>query len=183
MEHTGFGSRIVHHVNAQSISAVTDTLVQVQHVLGEVEDERYIGVALYQGIPTSRRKGQMEFAMGQEMSSIKKSEPTLVACALNRQRFYLFSRREPADTDDAAVVRVPSTICRCFGLWLHIEDGRSFNVPSAVGSTFAHLRLCLRLPQHLVLIVCHMSVVHDWAADAIQWSRNMLDAGRGTSCV
>lgn len=78
--------------------------MQVQHILGEVEDERYICVALYQGVPVTKRKGQMEFAMGQEMSSVQKSEPTVVACALNRQRFYLFSRREPADTDDAAVV-------------------------------------------------------------------------------
>lgn len=86
--------------------------MQVQHVLGEVEDERYMKVALYQGVPASKRRGQMEYAMGQEMTSIQKSEPTLVACALNRQRFYLFSRREPVDTDDAALVsRVAASWC------------------------------------------------------------------------
>lgn len=78
--------------------------VQLQHVLGEVEDERYMKIALYQGIPATKRKGQMAFAMGQEMNTVQNSEPTLITCALNRQRFYLFSRREPADTDDAALV-------------------------------------------------------------------------------
>lgn len=84
----------------------------MQHVLGEVEDERYMKIALYQGIPATKRKGQMEYAMGQEMNTVQKSEPTLVTCALNRQRFYLFSRREPADTDDAALVCDRPPLCQ-----------------------------------------------------------------------
>lgn len=74
-------------------------------MLGEVEDERYVGVALYEGVPKGKRKGKQEFAMGQQMSNVIRSEPTVVACALNRPRFYLFTKREPIDTDDATVVR------------------------------------------------------------------------------
>ena len=74
-------------------------------MLGEVEDERYVGVALYEGVPKGKRKGKQEFAMGQQMSNVIRSEPTVVACALNRPRFFLFTKREPVDTDDATVVR------------------------------------------------------------------------------
>lgn len=65
-----------------------------------------MSVALYEGAPKGKRKGKQEFAMGQQMSNVIRSEPTVVACALNRSRFYLYTNREPVDTDDAAVVRL-----------------------------------------------------------------------------
>jgi peptidylprolyl isomerase domain and WD repeat-containing protein 1 len=78
--------------------------MQVEHVLGQIEDERYLQIALFQGVPRGKKKAKMEYAMGQEMSTVVSSDPTLVACALNRSRFYLFSRREPEDVDDATQV-------------------------------------------------------------------------------
>jgi hypothetical protein len=74
-------------------------------MLGDVEDERYISIALYQGVPKVKRKtGITDFAMGQEVVTKRAADPVLVACALARQRFYLFSRREPADVDDVTQV-------------------------------------------------------------------------------
>ena len=61
--------------------------------------------ALYQGMPKGRKKAKMEFAMGNEIKSSTASDPTVVACALARQRFYLFTKSEPEDVDDAAQVR------------------------------------------------------------------------------
>jgi peptidylprolyl isomerase domain and WD repeat-containing protein 1 len=79
-------------------------------VLGVVEDERYLRVALYQGVPTGKRKGTMEFAMGNEISAVQRADPTLVACALGRNRFYLYSQREPSDTDDVSQVTLKGGI-------------------------------------------------------------------------
>ena len=78
--------------------------VQIERVVGEIEDERYLRVALFQGVPKGRKKSKMDFNMGNEMTSVVESDPTLIACALARQRFYLFSKREPEDVDDAAQV-------------------------------------------------------------------------------
>lgn len=78
---------------------------QILARLGEVEDERYLWIALYQGVPKVKKKVTgTTFAMGKEVIATHSADPTLVACALNRSRFYLFSQREPLDADDATQV-------------------------------------------------------------------------------
>jgi hypothetical protein len=72
---------------------------RVAHILGKVENtERFLWLALYQGIPGRAKR------LGVGMKG-PESDPTLVACAYNRQRLFLFSRREPADTDDVTTGR------------------------------------------------------------------------------
>ena len=44
-------------------------------------------------------------------------DPTIVASAFQRQRLYIFSKREPADYDDAAVGRQASTACTRATCW------------------------------------------------------------------
>ena len=75
---------------------------RVCRILGKVENtERFLGLALYQGIPGT---GGRTKRMGAGISPAE-SDPMLVACAYNRQRLYLFSRREPPDTDEVATGR------------------------------------------------------------------------------
>ena len=78
-----------------------------------MEDERYLAVALFQGVPKGRKKAKMEFAMGNEMVTVVDSDPTVVAAALARSRFYLFTKREPEDVDDVAQVRNLALLARC----------------------------------------------------------------------
>jgi peptidylprolyl isomerase domain and WD repeat-containing protein 1 len=85
-------------------------------VLGRVENtERFLGLALYQGVPTV--SSQVALARGLMSSSAavagassssssssstaepRKVDPTLVCLSFRRQRFFLFTRREPADAD------------------------------------------------------------------------------------
>ena len=80
---------------SQVVNLVTN---RVCRILGKVENtERFLGLALYQGIPGT---GGRTKRMGAGISPAE-SDPMLVACAYNRQRLYLFSRREPPDTDEA----------------------------------------------------------------------------------
>ena len=44
------------------------------------------------------------------------ADPTLLACAFRRQRLYLFSSREPSDTEDAATGRC---VCMCLCVCVH----------------------------------------------------------------
>ena len=77
----------------QVVNLVTN---RVARIIGKVENtERFLQLALYQGIPGRAKR------MGAGLKG-PESDPTLVACAYNRQRLYLFSRREPADADDLA---------------------------------------------------------------------------------
>ena len=83
----------------QVVNLVTN---RVCRILGKVENtERFLGLALYQGIPGM---GGRTKRMGAGISPAE-SDPMLVACAYNRQRLYLFSRREPPDTDEVATGR------------------------------------------------------------------------------
>ncbi len=66
--------------------------------MGKVENtERFLQVSLYQGknkgsVATGLRPGAMD-------------DPTLVCCAYKKQRFFLFTRREPVESDDGSVGR------------------------------------------------------------------------------
>ncbi|GBG25429.1 Peptidyl-prolyl cis-trans isomerase CYP71 [Hondaea fermentalgiana] len=79
-------------------------------VLGRLESsERFAGIALYQGVPD--RNYQMQRALhGADTSALKNKssanaanavDPIIVSAAFDKQRFYLFTRREPAADDDA----------------------------------------------------------------------------------
>lgn len=88
--------------------------------LGQIENtERFMGIALFQGVPKANAQYALAQAAGKDaavpiMSEQKEKaegegkgsgpasrlDPTIVACAYKRNRFYLFSRREPADLTD-----------------------------------------------------------------------------------
>ena len=75
---------------------------RVCRILGKVENtERFLGLTLYQGIPGT---GGRTKRLGAGISP-SESDPMLVACAYTRQRLYMFSRREPPDTDEVATGR------------------------------------------------------------------------------
>ena len=46
------------------------------------------------------------------------ADPTVVATAFQQQRLYVFSKREPADYDDAAVGRSVPASCSEAALWV-----------------------------------------------------------------
>lgn len=67
-------------------------------ILGKVENtERFLSISLYQGV----NKGSVATGLRQHAEE----DPTLVCCAFKRQRFYLFTKREPADVDDSSAGR------------------------------------------------------------------------------
>ncbi|CAL5228960.1 g12192 [Coccomyxa viridis] len=75
---------------------------RVCRILGKSENtERFLGLVLYQGTPGT---GGRTKRLGAGISPLE-SDPMLAACAYNRQRLYLFSRREPPDTDEVATGR------------------------------------------------------------------------------
>lgn len=49
---------------------------------------------------------QHKIRPGMPDMKLPERDPTLVALAYKRQRLYLFSRREPADAEDASVSRL-----------------------------------------------------------------------------
>lgn len=74
--------------------------------------ERFLAIALYQGvtkgtIATGLRPNAEEVltALPSVLLTARTQDPTVICCAFKRQRFYLFSKREPVDTDDASAGR------------------------------------------------------------------------------
>ncbi|KAF7730577.1 Peptidyl-prolyl cis-trans isomerase cyp15 [Apophysomyces ossiformis] len=74
---------------------------KVARLIGKSETHRFVNVGLYQGAP--RKKGIYTLAMAaSENAAIKESEaldPTLFCTAFKRNRFFLFTRREPYEDD------------------------------------------------------------------------------------
>ncbi|KAK9828550.1 hypothetical protein WJX72_000712 [[Myrmecia] bisecta] len=71
---------------------------RVARIIGKVENtERFLRIALYQGVP---KKGTRTRLPGLE-SRATLADPTLLCCAFNRHRMFMFSRREPEDAADA----------------------------------------------------------------------------------
>lgn len=74
---------------------------RVARVIGQGEaNERFLSIALFQG--NERPNAERAARMAGNESRLPGRDPTLMACAFKRQRLYIFSRREPADADDAA---------------------------------------------------------------------------------
>ncbi|KAF6258211.1 hypothetical protein COO60DRAFT_1295463 [Scenedesmus sp. NREL 46B-D3] len=68
-------------------------------LLGRPENtERFLRIALWQGLPKKIRPGMPEMKLPER-------DPTLVALAYKKQRLYIFTKREPADAEDASMGR------------------------------------------------------------------------------
>ncbi|KAI8082643.1 peptidyl-prolyl cis-trans isomerase cyp15 [Gilbertella persicaria] len=79
---------------------VVNTLTnKVVRIIGKSESNRFVNMGLYQGAP--RKKGVYTLAMAaSDNAALKESQeldPTLFCTAFNKNRFYMFTRREPFD--------------------------------------------------------------------------------------
>ncbi|KAI9488051.1 peptidyl-prolyl cis-trans isomerase cyp15 [Zychaea mexicana] len=74
---------------------------KVARLIGKSETHRFLNVALYQGAP--KKKGVYTLAMAaSDNATLKESEmvdPTLLCTAFKRNRFFMFTRREPYDDE------------------------------------------------------------------------------------
>ena len=78
---------------------------RVSRILGKVENtERFLRVALYQGIPKQGIKTQRQLATTESSRAVTR-QPTLLCTAFNKQRLYLFTTQEPDDSDQASSSR------------------------------------------------------------------------------
>lgn len=83
----------------QVVNMVTN---KVARIVGKVENtERFLRIALFQGSIT-KRAGAIARLPGGADGKHAEGDPTIVATAYQRQRFFLFTKREPEDTDEAA---------------------------------------------------------------------------------
>lgn len=75
----------------------------VARILGKVEsNDRFLRIALYQGDRSSKRARKIPAAAANVNESKEPLiDPTLLCCAFRKHRLYLFSRREPEETEDA----------------------------------------------------------------------------------
>lgn len=75
---------------------------QLVRLLGKLENgERFLKLALYQGKALRNPKGTV--GAGGMSSQQKIKDPTLYCTAFKKNRFYIFSRREPEDQEDKNV--------------------------------------------------------------------------------
>ena len=86
----------------QVVNLVTN---RASRILGKVENtERFLRVALYQGIPKQGIKTQRQLATTESSRAVTR-QPTLLCTAFNKQRLYLFTTQEPDDSDQASTSR------------------------------------------------------------------------------
>ena len=87
------------HLGIKVVNLVTN---QCPRIIGKVENtERFTRLALFQGIPQKDKRAR---GSGKDVKVAAK-DPTIVACAFNKVRMYIFSSREPEESDDAATGR------------------------------------------------------------------------------
>ncbi|CAG9462896.1 unnamed protein product [Pedinophyceae sp. YPF-701] len=78
---------------------------KVSRVLGKVENtERFVRVALYQGNPGQASKRQKLSKLTAD-TKLSGPDPVVVATSYKKDRFYLFTTREPEDNETAALGR------------------------------------------------------------------------------
>eukprot|EP00891_Asterochloris_glomerata_P002139 jgi/Astpho2/2139/fgenesh1_pm.00040_%23_3_t len=78
---------------------------RVSRIIGKVENtERFLRIALYQGVAKVGAKTTTRLPTNAESRGPKR-DPTVVACAHGKHRLYLFSCREPEDSEQAAAGR------------------------------------------------------------------------------
>ncbi|KAG2490973.1 hypothetical protein HYH03_010647 [Edaphochlamys debaryana] len=76
---------------------------KVSRILGKVENtERFLTLALYQGSTTGKSGTRLRGLPSAEQVDklLGSPDPTLIACAFRKQRFYLFTQREPSEPED-----------------------------------------------------------------------------------
>ncbi|KAL2608859.1 hypothetical protein R1flu_027432 [Riccia fluitans] len=75
----------------------------VSRIIGKVENtERFLRIALYQGGSSSKKVKKIpSVVMNANDQHEPLTDPTLICCAFKKHRFYLFSRREPEEAEDA----------------------------------------------------------------------------------
>ncbi|KAJ7562782.1 hypothetical protein O6H91_03G084400 [Diphasiastrum complanatum] len=76
---------------------------KVARIIGKVENnERFLRIALYQGGSSSKKVKKVPAAAINVMEQREPlTDPMLICCAFKKHRFYLFSRREPEEAEDA----------------------------------------------------------------------------------
>lgn len=76
---------------------------KVSRILGKVENnDRFLRIALYQSDRNNKRIRKLPTAASNvNESKDPLTDPTLICCAFKKHRIYLFSRREPEETEDA----------------------------------------------------------------------------------
>ncbi|KXZ54623.1 hypothetical protein GPECTOR_4g688 [Gonium pectorale] len=81
------------------VNLVTNKVVRI---LGKVENtERYLTLALYQGAPRGKASKLRGLPTAEQVDKmLGGADPTLFACAFRKQRFYLFTQREPTEPED-----------------------------------------------------------------------------------
>ena len=93
------------YVGVKFVDLKTKTTLKI---LGKEESERFIQVGVYQGTPLRNTAGESGKG-GSSSQGEKQTDPLLVCTALNKNRFYLFSKRKPTDVEmekhDLGVVR------------------------------------------------------------------------------
>lgn len=84
------------------IKVINITTNSVSRIIGQPENtERFLALALWQGLP---KKHKIRVG-APELEKLPQRDPTLIATAYKKQRLYLFTRREPADAEDATMGR------------------------------------------------------------------------------
>lgn len=87
------------HLGIKVVNLVTN---RCPRIIGKVENtERFTRLALFQGVPQKDKRAR---GSGKDVKVAEK-DPTIVACAFNKVRMYIFSSREPEEGDDVATGR------------------------------------------------------------------------------
>ncbi|BBN19375.1 peptidyl-prolyl cis-trans isomerase B (cyclophilin B) [Marchantia polymorpha subsp. ruderalis] len=74
----------------------------VARIIGKVENtERFLRIALYQGGSSGKKVKKIPNVVNVNDQREPLTDPTLICCAFKKHRFYLFSRREPEEAEDA----------------------------------------------------------------------------------
>lgn len=77
------------------VNFATNKLVKI---LGKIENtERFMSLSLFQGNPQRKTTGSVGF--GGKSSQEKATDPTLFCTAYKKNRFYLFTKREPQENE------------------------------------------------------------------------------------
>ncbi|KAI9010691.1 hypothetical protein DFJ74DRAFT_685365 [Hyaloraphidium curvatum] len=76
---------------------------KVARIIGKGETIRFMNICLYQGAPVDKKLVTLEMAASENplFKDSGNTDPTVFCTAYKRNRFYLFSRREPESADDA----------------------------------------------------------------------------------
>ena len=131
----------------QVVNLVTN---RVSRILGKVENtERFLRVALYQGIPKQGIKTQRTLATTESTRTVTR-QPTLLCTAYNKQRLYLFTIQEPDDSDQASTSRS----VECSGLCFADKFGPLYNAKFRVAMLGIQPAVARAQPHDGALLLC-----------------------------